>query len=81
MAAVQTQEEEMHEYLGEELVVQWRPNVCQHSGVCIRTLPQVYDKNARPWISPLNATTEQLRAQIDACPSGALTYRERTEQD
>lgn len=28
-----------------------------------------------PWIVPEGATTQQIIAQIDQCPSGALSYR------
>ena len=28
----------------------------------------------RPWIKIENATTEQLKNQINKCPSGALSY-------
>ncbi|WP_051697941.1 (4Fe-4S)-binding protein [Prevotella sp. 10(H)] len=52
----------------------WRPEICQHSGICVRTLPQVYNPNERPWVKPQNATTEQLIAQIKMCPSEALRY-------
>ncbi|WP_312324819.1 (4Fe-4S)-binding protein [Soonwooa sp.] len=40
----------------------------------VKTLQKVYDHKAIPWITPENATKEELIAQIDACPSGALGY-------
>ena len=64
-----------HEYSNGELTIVWQPNLCIHSGICARTLPQVYDPKGRPWIKPENATTQELMAQIDRCPSGALSYR------
>lgn len=57
-----------------EITVLWRPKRCIHSGVCVNSLPKVYDPSARPWISPEEATTQELIDQIDACPSGALGY-------
>jgi uncharacterized Fe-S cluster protein YjdI len=65
----------IHEYTNGELTIIWQPEKCIHAGVCVRTLPQVYDPAKRPWITIENATTEQLKAQIDQCPSGALSYR------
>jgi len=63
-----------------ELTILWKPKACIHSGVCVRTLPQVYDPKARPWIRPENATTQDLISQIAQCPSGALTIQnENTE--
>ena len=63
------------EYKTDELTVIWRPELCQHAGECVRRLPKVYDVKARPWCKPENASTEELIAQIDACPSKALTYK------
>ncbi len=57
-----------------EITVLWRPEKCQHSGICVRMLPEVYDPKARPWLRPENATTAQLIEQINNCPSGALQF-------
>ncbi len=61
-------------YSNGELTVVWKPNLCIHSGVCVRTLPKVYNPKEKPWIKPENASTEDLKAQINKCPSGALSY-------
>lgn len=63
------------EYSNGEITIVWQPHLCQHVGVCTRMLPEVYRPQERPWVKPLNATTEQLIVQIDRCPSGALSYR------
>ncbi|MDC6403898.1 MULTISPECIES: (4Fe-4S)-binding protein [Maribacter] len=62
------------EYTNGELTVVWKPKKCIHSEVCVKTLPEVYDPNGKPWITPENASTEALKSQIEACPSGALTF-------
>ncbi len=67
---------EKHEYPNAELTVIWHPKKCIHSGVCVKTLPKVYSPKERPWIKPENATVEDLKNQIDCCPSGALSYRQ-----
>jgi len=64
------------EYKNGNLTVVWKPKMCIHAGVCVKTLPEVYNPKATPWITCENASTEALKSQIDACPSGALTYRE-----
>ena len=61
-------------YSNGELTVVWKPHLCQHSGVCVRTLPKVYNTKERPWIKPENATVGELKAQINNCPSRALSY-------
>lgn len=63
------------EYSNGVLTIIWKPELCQHAGVCVKMLPEVYHPKERPWVKPGNATTEQLIAQISKCPSGALTYR------
>ena len=37
-------------------------------------MPNVYNPNDKPWIKVENASIEELKEQIEACPSGALTY-------
>lgn len=61
-------------YRNKELTILWEPKKCIHSGVCVKTLPGVYDPKAKPWIKPENATIQELKDQIDLCPSGALSY-------
>ena len=63
------------EYSNGELTIIWQPDLCQHSGICVKTLPQVYNPKKRPWVKIENATTDELIAQINKCPSGALSYR------
>lgn len=63
-------------YEKEGFTIVWKPAKCIHSEVCVKTLPQVYRPGEKPWIRPESAGTDELRAQIDRCPSGALTYKE-----
>ena len=63
------------EYKTEDLTIIWKPELCQHAGICVKMLPKVYNPKARPWCKPENATKEELIAQIDACPSKALSYK------
>jgi uncharacterized Fe-S cluster protein YjdI len=61
-------------YRNNELTILWEPKKCIHSAICVKELPHVYDPKAKPWIKPENATIDQLKEQIDKCPSGALSY-------
>jgi len=61
-------------YSKDELTILWEPKKCIHAAVCVKELPGVYDPNSKPWIKPENASVDQLKAQIDKCPSGALSY-------
>lgn len=67
--------EKSHEYSNPDLTVVWKPAKCIHAAQCVSRLPQVYKPGEKPWITIENATTEELIAQINTCPSGALTYK------
>lgn len=58
-----------------DIVVTFDPNICIHSGVCVRGLPTVFDVGRKRWIAPEQATPGPIAAQIERCPSGALQYR------
>ncbi len=62
------------EYNNGEVTVVWKPDLCQHSGICVRGLPGVFDPKARPWINMSGASSEEIIAQVQKCPSGALSY-------
>jgi uncharacterized Fe-S cluster protein YjdI len=59
-----------------ETIVVWKPDLCQHSGICISGLPTVFKPKARPWIDIEGATEEEIRTQVQQCPSGALGIEE-----
>jgi uncharacterized Fe-S cluster protein YjdI len=61
-------------YSNGEVTIVWKPDLCIHSGNCVRGLPQVFRPKEKPWIAPQKATTEQIMAQVKKCPSGALSY-------
>jgi uncharacterized Fe-S cluster protein YjdI len=69
------QMEKKIEYSNGDITIIWQPGLCQHSGICVRMLPDVYQPNNRPWVKPENAATDQLIYQINHCPSGALSFR------
>lgn len=75
------EKEIVKEYSNGELTVVWKPAKCRHAGVCVNTLPKVYNPKEKPWIKPENATTEELKNQINKCPSGALTYYLKDKTD
>ena len=69
------------EYSNGDLTVVWKPRLCIHSEICVKTLPGVYKPQEKPWIQAENATVDELMAQIDKCPSGALTYYNKNESE
>jgi len=67
-------EEITRTYTNGEVTVVWKPEVCIHSAMCFRGLPKVFGPRKRPWVTPEGATTEEIVAQVQKCPSGALSY-------
>ena len=61
-------------YPGKDVDVSFDPDVCIHSGNCVRGLPAVFDAKRRPWIEPDAATADDVVAQVKRCPSGALQF-------
>lgn len=63
---------ETKKYSNGEITILWQPEKCIHAGVCVKTLPKVYNPKEKPWIKPNNANTKELIDQVSKCPSGAL---------
>ncbi len=64
------------EYSTREITILWKPEKCIHSGICVKTLPKVYNPQEKPWIKLENASTEELINQVAKCPSGALSIKQ-----
>lgn len=67
---------ESKEYNNGEITIVWQPHKCIHAGICVKTLPKVYNPKEKPWIKIENATSDELVGQVANCPSGALSIKE-----
>ena len=70
-----SEREIVKEYNKGDFTIIWKPKKCIHAAECVKRLPDVYRPNDKPWIVPDNASVDELREQIKACPSGALAYK------
>jgi CDGSH-type Zn-finger protein/ferredoxin len=62
-------------YVGKRITIHDNRRICSHAAECVNNLPSVFKLNARPWISPDAAETEEeIINAIKKCPSGALSY-------
>lgn len=61
-------------YETDEIIVFWKPDLCEHATECIRGNNKVFDVSRRPWVDPSQAPAGEIAAIIDKCPSGALKY-------
>ena len=59
-------------YETRQVRVTFDPAKCIHSGVCLATLPEVFDIRRRRWIDPDKASAQEVMAAVAKCPSGAL---------
>ena len=57
------------------VTVTFDPTLCQHTGICLRGLPNVFDIRERRWVRPELASAAEVMAQVARCPSGALQIR------
>lgn len=61
-------------YTKGEFTVNWDSSKCQHAAECVKNAGKVFLPKEQPWIQMENDTTETIKAAIDKCPSGALSY-------
>ncbi|MHB8438266.1 MAG: (4Fe-4S)-binding protein [Acidimicrobiales bacterium] len=64
-------------YVGTDVTVSFDPEVCEHSGNCVKGLGAVFDTQRSPWIQPDEATAQAVADQVARCPSGALRIEPR----
>ena len=67
------------DYTNGEVTVHWRPEKCIHSTICSKGLHEVFNPSARPWVNMDAASTEKIIAQVNECPSGALSISHNSE--
>jgi len=71
---------ETFKYTNGEVTVIWKPNICTHSKKCWTNLRSVFDPFVKPWINMQGASTAQIIAQVQQCPSGALSIETTTNE-
>lgn len=59
---------------GKEITIHDNRAVCSHAQHCVRELPEVFNRQDRPWIHPDAAAADSIARTIEKCPSGALSY-------
>jgi uncharacterized Fe-S cluster protein YjdI len=68
-------------YENDAIRVLWDATRCIHTGICLRTLPAVFDVQARPWIDLDGAEAPAIAEAIRACPTGALRYESTGDEE
>ena len=47
-------------YETENLMIYWKPDICEHAGKCVHGAPEVFEVGRKPWIMPENGREEDL---------------------
>jgi uncharacterized protein len=68
------------EYVKDDISIIWKPEKCIHAGICVKTLPDVYNPKEKPWIKPEFASASKIINQVAKCPSGALTIKQHHQE-
>ena len=61
-------------YKAPEITVTFDPTKCRHTGKCVRGLPAVFDIRRKRWVAAEAAPADDVAAQVERCPTGALQY-------
>lgn len=63
------------EYSNGEITVLWQSAKCIHSANCVKNLASVFRPRASPWIKMDEASSDEIVAAVNQCPSGALSIK------
>lgn len=69
-----SEKKRLQSYSAPGVTVNFDPNLCYHSAICLKTLPAVFDVHRKRWIKPEAGSIEDVIATVMKCPSGALTF-------
>ena len=71
-------ESKVFEYRGGAVDVQWDGRLCIHIGECGNAKGDLFVGGRDPWCVPDACSVAEVRDVVERCPSGALTYRDRS---
>lgn len=70
----QRTQDRCRDYVGQHITIHNNVLLCSHAEHCVKQLGSVFNEHNTPWIDPDGDSVDNIRALIDSCPSGALSY-------
>jgi CDGSH-type Zn-finger protein/uncharacterized Fe-S cluster protein YjdI len=71
-------EKPTHDYPGNEIDVHWDERLCIHIGECGNAANELFVGGREPWCVPDTVDKAEVREVCERCPSGALTYSDKS---
>lgn len=73
--------QKIHRYESDDIEISYDVNRCIHAKECVKGLRAVFDPDQRPWIQPGQARPDQVAKVVEQCPTGALHYRRKDQNE
>ncbi|UCF18754.1 MAG: CDGSH iron-sulfur domain-containing protein [Gemmatimonadota bacterium] len=67
----------IRDYEGRHIIVRYDGKRCIHAEECVKGLPEVFDPDRKPWISPEAGAANQVAEVVSRCPTGALHFQRK----
>jgi CDGSH-type Zn-finger protein/uncharacterized Fe-S cluster protein YjdI len=71
-------EKKVFDFPGGEIDVHWDGRLCIHVGECGNSEGELFVGGREPWCLPDASTRAEVREICERCPSGALTYTDKS---
>jgi len=73
-------EKKVFDFPGQEVDVQWDGRLCIHVGECGQSQGDLFIGGRNPWCMPDISSPAEVAEVCERCPSGALTYTDKSGQ-
>jgi CDGSH-type Zn-finger protein/uncharacterized Fe-S cluster protein YjdI len=70
----------IHDFPGSDIDVHWDERLCIHIGECGNAANSLFEADRKPWCVPDEVSVGEVRDVCERCPSGALSYTDKSGQ-
>ncbi|MFZ0255218.1 MAG: CDGSH iron-sulfur domain-containing protein [Gammaproteobacteria bacterium] len=71
-------DKKVRQFTGKDIDVFWDTRLCIHISECVQAKGDLFIARREPWCVPDHASKSEVRDIVERCPSGALTYHDKT---